>query len=172
MGIPPIRRLYRSISPSCPGRTALFGWRGDDIERLKFEESYDEANSAVILVEREDVDWFTVQHLPDHIHLDSIYLTDAWQRQGMGTRIIRGLIREATAARVPLRLITAKMNEARRLYERLGFTAVREDDFKIYLAPGAPTFSGYPVTAARPTSRPDFCRGRGRRPHRRETIRR
>ncbi|MDP9107144.1 MAG: hypothetical protein M3N49_14585 [Candidatus Eremiobacteraeota bacterium] len=42
-------------------------------------------------------------------------------------------MREAKTARVPLRLSTAKINDARRLYERLGFQTTREDDFKIYL---------------------------------------
>ncbi len=116
---------------------ALFGWRGDDVERSKFAESYDMTGSAIILVEGEEAGWFTVQRLPDHIHLDAIYLREEWQRQGIGSRIIRGLIREAADARVPLRLSTAKINEARRLYERLGFEAVREDDFKVYMETGA-----------------------------------
>jgi ribosomal protein S18 acetylase RimI-like enzyme len=116
---------------------ALFGWRGDEVERRKFEESYDMENSAIILVEGEEIGWLTVQHLPDHIHLDSIYLRDEWQRLGIGTRILCGLVREAADARVPLRLSTAKINKARQLYQRLGFEAVREDDFKIYMEIGS-----------------------------------
>ena len=112
---------------------ALFGWRGDDVERRKFEESYNEANSAIVVVESEDIGWLTIRRRPDHIDLDAIYLCAAWQRRGIGTRIIRELIREAAAARVPLRLSAAKINEARRLYERLGFQTIREDDLKIYM---------------------------------------
>ncbi len=112
---------------------ALFGWRGEDVERRKFAESYDVENSSIIVVEGEDVGWLTVRRRPDQIELDAIYLCDAWQRRGIGTRIIRGLIHEAAAGRVPLRLSTAKINDARRLYERLGFQATREDDFKIYM---------------------------------------
>ncbi|MDP9107143.1 MAG: hypothetical protein M3N49_14580 [Candidatus Eremiobacteraeota bacterium] len=33
---------------------ALFGWRGEDVERRKFAESYDEENSAVIVVDGSD----------------------------------------------------------------------------------------------------------------------
>ncbi len=112
---------------------ALFGRRGDDVEHRKFEESYDEESSAIIVVEGEDIGWLTVRRQPDQIDLDAIYLRVESQRRGIGTRIIRGLIREAAAARVPLRLGAAKINEARRLYERLGFRTIREDEFKVYM---------------------------------------
>ncbi len=112
---------------------ALFGRRGDDVEHRKFEEFYNEESSAIIVVEGEDIGWLTVRREADQIELDSIYLRGESQRQGIGTRIIRDLIREAAAARVPLRLSAAKINEARRLYERLGFRTTREDDLKVYM---------------------------------------
>jgi len=112
---------------------ALFGWRGDDVERRKFEESYDEASTAIIVVQGEDVGWLTVRRRPDQLDLDSIYLRGESQRQGIGTRIICDLIREAAAAGVPLRLSTAKINDARRLYQRLGFRTTGEDELKFYM---------------------------------------
>lgn len=109
---------------------ALFGWRGDDVERATFANSYDEAHTQIIAFNGVDSGWLTVQRSGD-IHLDSIYLVPEQQRKGIGTVLIRGLIAEAEATGTILRLSTAKINPAQRLYERLGFIVVDEGPFKI-----------------------------------------
>jgi hypothetical protein len=43
------------------------------------------------------------------------------------------LISEAQTNSKPLRLGTAKINPARRLYERLGFVNVVESEFKVFM---------------------------------------
>lgn len=48
------------------------------------------------------------------------------QGRGLGTEIVRNLLAEAAAARVPVELQVLKVNPARRLYERLGFTVFAE----------------------------------------------
>lgn len=112
---------------------ALFRWRGDEVERAKFSQSYDPNNTQVIEVDGEDAGWLTVQRVREHIQLDSIYLTRKWQGIGIGTALIRGLIAEANEAQVPLRLSTAKINPSRLLYERLGFVVTGKDDYKVYM---------------------------------------
>ncbi|MGA7094137.1 MAG: hypothetical protein WBW87_05590 [Candidatus Cybelea sp.] len=46
---------------------------------------------------------------------------------------MRHLIAEAKGADLPLTLRTAKINPATKLYERLGFTAMGSDKYKVYL---------------------------------------
>lgn len=110
----------------------LFGWRGEDVELAKFEESYDPANTAVIVVDGEDVGWMTVQR-DEHIELDSLYLKPSMQGRGLGRSLVQGLISEAETTGKPLRLSTAKINPARRLYESLGFVNAGESEFKIFM---------------------------------------
>ncbi|SNY60985.1 GNAT family N-acetyltransferase [Paractinoplanes atraurantiacus] len=63
------------------------------------------------------------------LRLAGIQLLPAWQRRGIGTTIIRGLQDAARREKVPLLLGVEKDNAgARRLYERLGFVHVGEDD--------------------------------------------
>ena len=50
------------------------------------------------------------------------------QGRGIGEALIRGLIGEARSAGVELRLKVLKTNPARRLYERLGFVIVGDDE--------------------------------------------
>lgn len=111
----------------------LFGWRGDRIERAKFDEFYDERNTAIIATNRSDVGWLTVVREPDRIEIDSIYLLPERQRQGIGTHLLQQLVDEAGATHKIVTISAAKINPARRLYERLGFSVVKETEFKAYL---------------------------------------
>ena len=111
----------------------LFGWRGDDLERAKFAESFDERNAKVIVLDGEDCGWLAVLRSTHGIELSSIYIVPAKQGQGLGTILIVALIDEAASARLPLTLSTAKINPARSLYDRLGFRLVKEEEYKVYL---------------------------------------
>ena len=66
---------------------------------------------------REEAWWILqVQLMPEH------------QRRGIGGALIRGLQAEAREAGMPLKLMVLKANPALRLYERLGFVVVGDDD--------------------------------------------
>jgi len=54
------------------------------------------------------------------------------RNHGIGSSLIRQLMGEARAAKVPLTLSTAKINLASQLYERLGFRVVSEGEYKFY----------------------------------------
>jgi len=56
-----------------------------------------------------------------------------FQRQGIGSRVIRAVIDEATRERKAVTLSVVKINPARRLYERLGFSVTHEDLHKVYM---------------------------------------
>lgn len=77
----------------------LFSWRGDTVEKAKFEESYDPANTRIISAKGEDIGWVTVQRFPSRITLHSIYLIEDWQCRGIGGGIIGDLIAEAVEPR-------------------------------------------------------------------------
>ena len=103
----------------------LFGWKGETIERASFANFYDEVDTSIVVVDREDAGWLTVQR-GDDIHVESIYIAAHYQRRGIGSRLLRDLISEADAAAVTIRIETAKINPARKLYERFGFVVVSE----------------------------------------------
>lgn len=68
-------------------------------------------------------------------HLMQIQIARSLQRRGVGTQLLGEMIREARSEGVSIRLGVAKVNPARRLYERLGFVVVREtaDSLKMNL---------------------------------------
>jgi GNAT superfamily N-acetyltransferase len=57
-----------------------------------------------------------------------VQLMPEQQGLGIGAALIRGLIAQAGSAGVELRLKVLKTNPARRLYERLGFVIVGDDE--------------------------------------------
>jgi ribosomal protein S18 acetylase RimI-like enzyme len=60
------------------------------------------------------------------LFLGSIELAPEAQRTGIGSSIIRSVLREASQRRVPVRLQVFRQNPARRLYQRLGFHVTGE----------------------------------------------
>jgi ribosomal protein S18 acetylase RimI-like enzyme len=75
-----------------------------------------------------------VTRTADHIELSGLQLLPRVQRQGIGTAIIEDLKAQAARAGVPLDLDVEKGNrDARKLYERLGFTQIGETERESHL---------------------------------------
>ena len=80
-----------------------------------------------------DIGWLQSFVRDDALFLGQLFVDGAWQRQGIGTEIVKGLIAEATRAGRALTLGVVKTNPALRLYERLGFRTTHEDERKFYM---------------------------------------
>ena len=79
-----------------------------------------------------------VARRPDEIAIQRVFLLPAHQRRGIGTRLVRDVLREASDARVPVRLRVFKVNPARRLWERLGFVVTGETATHFLMERGRP----------------------------------
>lgn len=117
----------------------LFGWRGEDVERGKFEEAYSEADSEIVILDDKAVGWLSVLRTERGIDVDALYLLPAAQNKGLGTALLRRFMDEARDAGLPLTISTAKINPAVRLYERLGFATTHENEFKVFMKVDAPS---------------------------------
>ena len=60
-----------------------------------------------------------------HIQLEELYIEPARQNQGIGTRVMTGLIEQSLALGLPIRLNVLASNRARFFYEKLGFSLIR-----------------------------------------------
>jgi ribosomal protein S18 acetylase RimI-like enzyme len=106
---------------------ATYGWEDAAQERF-FREAWDQKKEARVLVDGDDIvaTWLIERRTSD-VYLAFVEVASTHQSRGIGTRILRALLQLAEAARVPATLMVMKANpRARRLYERLGFVAVRE----------------------------------------------
>ncbi len=73
---------------------------------------------GLLKVVRETGTWTVVQ----------VQMLPAWQNQGVGTRLIAETIADASKVGAEVVLSVLKVNKARRLYERLGFSVISESD--------------------------------------------
>ncbi|HET9992701.1 MAG TPA: GNAT family N-acetyltransferase [Kofleriaceae bacterium] len=72
-----------------------------------------------------------VEHNDDHWRLDEIALVAPERNRGIGTDLVRAIMASARAAGMPLRLNCLRANPARRLYDRLGFRVIAEEDVRV-----------------------------------------
>ena len=107
---------------------ATWGWDEND-QRRRQQEEFDALSYRVVEADGEPIGTLIVKHAPDHICLSGLYLLPEHQRCGRGSRILEGMLAEGQAQGLPVRLRVLRVNpQARRLYERMGFVAIDEEE--------------------------------------------
>lgn len=107
----------------------LRGWN-EEQERADMRGFFSPGFDSIVVVGGADAGHVKVEEEVARTHLRMIALVPRWQRQGIGTQIIRDLMRSTHARGVPLTLWVSALNDgALRLYQRLGFEAIRSVDF-------------------------------------------
>ncbi|MDQ0626883.1 ribosomal protein S18 acetylase RimI-like enzyme [Paraburkholderia graminis] len=111
---------------------ARVGEPADDAEhRARLLHRYDAARvicvdgtpAGLLKAHRSDTEWRVVQ----------LQIAPALQGRGIGERALHTVLRDADAATLPVTLKVLKGNPARRLYERLGFEVVSEDEREFHM---------------------------------------
>ena len=88
------------------------------------------SQSAMILVGEELAGCVAFRRRPDEIRIDSFYLARRHHNSGLGTAILKVLLAEADALRLPIRLEVLTGSKADRFYLRHGFVKLREDSIE------------------------------------------
>jgi len=95
------------------------------------ERSYPRVDSRIILLNGQPVGRMLVDRNESGILLRDIALLTEYRNAGIGSRLIRDLMEEATSVGKAIRLHVVATSPAVRLYERLGFS--RSGDEAAYL---------------------------------------
>ena len=95
--------------------------------RLRFRKGYKQAQTRIICVGEKAIGWIQVAEFVGRLYLRQLHLVPAYRRQGIGTRLIKDLLRQADALAKPVTLDVMHGNPARRLYLRLGFRQTGQD---------------------------------------------
>ncbi len=106
---------------------ATWGWDRQRQEDL-FLQKFDPDRSQIVVMDGADAGYIQLEDHPEEMFLAGIYLTAASRRHGIGEAILRDLITVAAAREKPLTLRVLKVNPARHLYERVGFSVTAETD--------------------------------------------
>lgn len=129
--------LYEIYASTRREEVQAFGWPPAQQEaflRMQFEarrRSYGAAHPSaeytILLHDATPAGSMIVSRDPSAIHLIDIALLPEFRNRGLGTHLLRDLIREASASQRPVRLWVLRGNPAIHLYSRLGFVVTLED---------------------------------------------
>ena len=95
--------------------------------RRIFREHFDEPGLRLILTGEEVAGCVGFRLGAEEIKIDSFYLQQRHHNTGLGTAILKVLLAEADALRLPIRLEVLTGSKADRFYLRHGFVKLRED---------------------------------------------
>jgi ribosomal protein S18 acetylase RimI-like enzyme len=103
-------------------------WREDEFHK----ELFDKPGLQVILYKGERIGFVGVREEAGNVIIDRLVIAPAYQRKGIGTDVMQKIIADPSSRGKCLTLDVLKMNPARRLYERLGFILISEDEELAY----------------------------------------
>lgn len=103
---------------------AIWGW-DEEASRAYHDRGFDPDKTRIITVDGHEAGVLIVDYRPTEIYLGRIELHPDYQGDGIGSRLIRRLLREAAGRGQPLLLDVLVVNpRAYSLYQRLGFREV------------------------------------------------
>ncbi len=114
--------------------TEIWGW-DEAWQADYFKEKFDASKRKIILVNGKPVGVIMVEKRENEHFLDLIEILPEFQSQGIGSAVIRDFIRDAHEHGRPATLNVHKKNPlAQRLYRRLGFQVIHEEEARYKLA--------------------------------------
>ena len=103
-------------------------------QRALIRSTVNSGDVSIIVADRQPVGWLQLQDDEDALYLHQFYITPAYQGRGIGTRLIESILQRARTQAVPVHLWVVRNNDqARRLYQRLGFKVVEQDRVKFHM---------------------------------------
>jgi len=103
----------------------IWGW--DDVfQESVFRKNYVPANIQIITLADTDIGMLSVEERTEDVFLRAIEIHPTYQQQGLGTTIIQHIIDDAARRMKPVRLQVLKVNPAKKLYDRLGFSVIED----------------------------------------------
>ncbi|WP_416371000.1 GNAT family N-acetyltransferase [Streptomyces sp. MB09-01] len=107
--------------------------------RQRLRDSFSPRHTSVIVADGAFAGCVTVRPAEEGRWLEHFYLAPALQGRGLGSAVLRALLKRIDADGVLVRLNVLQGSAARRLYERHGFTVEVQDPVDVYMMrrPGA-----------------------------------
>jgi GNAT superfamily N-acetyltransferase len=102
-------------------------------QAASFQQQWDLTQVRIIALDGSDLGWLQTMTQEDELFVAQMFVDRPFQRRGIGTEVMKRLIGEAARVNQTMRLNVVKINPAVRLYERLGFQVISEDDRKFYM---------------------------------------
>ena len=102
-----------------------WGW-DDCFQESIFRKNYVPGEIQIIRFNGNDIGMLSVEERTDDVFLRAIEIHPDYQGKGIGTAIINMILAAGIQKGKPVRLQVLKVNPAKRLYDRLGFSVIEE----------------------------------------------
>jgi len=132
--------LHRATMRSYVDKT--WGW-DEAWQSQSFQERFNPTTREIIEFDGVPIGYIAVERRKEVIFLSSIEIAPDYQNRGIGTMLIQALLDEGRSRGVSVELYVLKVNPARRLYERLGFTIIRETETHHIMRFTSPTWTSH-----------------------------
>lgn len=96
-------------------------------------DSTPDADDCVLVHDGRPIGRLVIDRRPDGIRIVDIAVVPGEQASGIGTSVLQRVLDEADAVGAPVTLHVVATNPARRLYDRLGFVPVTQDDIRVLM---------------------------------------
>lgn len=104
------------------------------LQTAQYRHRFPEASFSIVEWDAAPIGRLYVDRSQPCVHVIDVALLWAWRGQGIGSRLLGELLAEASAAGRPVSLHVERENPAQCLYQRLGFSVVRDEG--VYLRMG------------------------------------
>ena len=101
--------------------------------RQRFRDSFSAQHTSVIVADGAFAGCVTVRPAEDGRWLEHFYLAPSVQGRGLGSAVLRTVLKQIDADGVLVRLNVLQGSAAQRLYERHGFTVESEDSVDVFM---------------------------------------
>lgn len=133
--VPFLRALFETARPDA---AMLAAWPEDvrrpfldqqfQFQTIHYARAHPDADRLLVIADGVPIGRMILWRRPEQWCVVDIALLPAWRGQGIGTLLLQRVKAAAATAAPCVRLSVDGRNPARRLYKRLGFTAVEEGD--------------------------------------------
>jgi GNAT superfamily N-acetyltransferase len=135
-----LRKLYAStrsdelaVTGWSPAQADAFLRMQFDLQRMHYRTHF--AGARFLIVERDGrpIGRLYVNYTPEDVRVLDIALLPGARGNGVGRRLLEDVIDRAERLGAPVTLHVAVGSPAQRLYERLGFRAIRQDPMNVFM---------------------------------------
>lgn len=133
-------------------KTAFVTMQFDAQDRW-YRQAYPEGEFLLVLRGGRPIGRLYLARLKDEVRLIDIALLPEERGRGIGSRLVRDVLRQADAARLAVRLHVEPWNPALRLYERLGFRVLEEGGIYLFMECRNPATTAGVASADAPPAR-------------------
>jgi len=139
--LPFLLKVYRSTRAE---EMAQLPWSDDEksaflksqleSQHAYYAKVFPSADREVLIVDGEPAGRFYVDRGENEIHVIDIALLPPYRNRGIGSRLLIEVLAEGERTGVKVTIYVEKRNPAKRLYQRLGFEVIDQDDVYYLLA--------------------------------------